>query len=86
MKYLVSTVETYRVETEVEAAALINEAKHSDTFTLAKYSSELKQKKSKGEVVEEWYRVTLAKEFNDEKDTEYNNPVKICYLTGEDAV
>lgn len=85
MKYLVSTVETYRVETETEAATLINDAKHSDVFTLAKYSSELKQKKSKGEVVEEWYRVTLAKDFNDEKETEFNTSVKVCYSMEGDA-
>jgi len=84
MKYLVSTVETYRVENETEAAALINEAKHADIFTLAKYSSELKQKKAKGEIVEEWYRVTLTKEFNDEKDSESSTPITVIYTTGVD--
>lgn len=67
-KHLISTVETYRVDTEAEAAELIEEAKKSHKFTLAKYSSVYKERKQKGEVVDAWHRVSLTKIFDDEKD------------------
>ncbi len=67
-KYLISTVETYRVDTEHEAVAAIEEAKKSNRYILGKYSSEYKEKKSKGEVIDEYYKVTLTKKFNDIND------------------
>ena len=68
MKFLVRAVETYRVANEDEAKQLIEIAKKDPNFELTKYSSEYKAKKSKGEVVEDWYRVTLTKDFTDEKE------------------
>ncbi|MDD7757555.1 MAG: hypothetical protein PUJ51_24195 [Clostridiales bacterium] len=67
-KYLVSATEVYRVDNEESAAALIDEAKAETKYILAKYSSVKKEKKAKGEIVDEWYQVTLVKKFNDEKD------------------
>lgn len=67
-KYLVSATEVYRVDNEENAAALIDEAKAETKYILAKYSSVKKEKKAKGEIVDEWYQVTLVKKFNDEKD------------------
>lgn len=67
-KYLISTVETYRVDSEAEAAALIEEAKKSHKYTLAKYSSVYKERKQKGEVIDAWHRVSLTKVFDDEKE------------------
>lgn len=67
-KFLVSTTETYRVDTESEVKTLIEEAKASNIFELKQYNCEHKQKKEKGEIVDEWFRVTLKKTFNDEKD------------------
>lgn len=67
-KYLVSATEVYRVDNEESAAALIDEAKAETKYVLAKYSSVKKEKKAKGEIVDEWYQVTLVKKFNDEKD------------------
>lgn len=67
-KYLVSVTEVYRVDNEESAAALIDEAKAETKYILAKYSSVKKEKKAKGEIVDEWYQVTLVKKFNDEKD------------------
>ena len=67
-KFLVSTTEVFRVDTDEEAKGLIEEAKRSSMFELGKYSSEFKVKKQKGEVIDEWYRVTLVKHFNDEKE------------------
>lgn len=68
MKYLLKTVETYRVATEDEAKRLIEEAKKDKNFTLVKYLSEMREQKSKGEVIDSWYRVTLTKAFTDEKE------------------
>ena len=47
---------------------VIEEAKQSHKYTLAKYSSVYKERKQKGEVIDEWYRLTLTKVFDDEKE------------------
>ena len=52
-KYLVSTTETYRVDTESEATRAIEEAKQDGSYILGKYTSEHKERKSKGEVIPE---------------------------------
>ena len=67
-KYLVSATEVYRVDNEESAAALIDEAKAETKYILAKYSSVKKEKKAKGEIVDDWSQVTVVKKFNDEKD------------------
>lgn len=76
-KFLVSTVETYRVDTDDEAKNLIEEAKKSSMFELGKYSSEYKEQKSKGEVIDSWYRVILTKKFNAEKEPSQH--IKVSY-------
>ena len=68
MKYINQVTEVYRVDTEAEGAELINEAKRDPNFVLSKYSSVKKERKSKGDIIDEWYHVTLVKTFNDEKD------------------
>ena len=68
MEYLVSTTEVYRVDDEASAASLIEKAKHDSMYELSKYSSMKKEKKQKGEIIDEWYQVSLTKKFNDEKD------------------
>lgn len=68
MKYLIKTVETYRVANEAEAKQLIESAKSDRSYTLSKYSSEYKCSKAKGEVVDEWYRVILTKDFCNERE------------------
>ena len=68
MKYLTTCVETYRVDTEAEAASLINEAKTATNFALIKYNCEHKERKQKGEIIDEYYKVTLTKGFNNEKE------------------
>ena len=67
MRYLIQTVETYRADTEAEAKGVIEEAKAAGEYVLAKYSSEKKEVKSKGEVIDEYYKVTLTKVFTDIK-------------------
>ena len=67
-KYLISVTETYRVDTETEAAKIIEEAKVDGKYVLSKNSSFKKERKQKGEIVDEWYKLTLTKVFDDEKE------------------
>ena len=69
-KYLVSTTETYRVDTESEATKTIEEAKQDGSYVLGKYTSEHKERKSKGEVIDEYWKLTLTKLFNDIKEAD----------------
>jgi hypothetical protein len=62
-KKLISVVETYRVGSDPEAAMLIDEAKEDTSFVLKKYNSEYKEKKAKGEVIDQCYVVKLTKEY-----------------------
>lgn len=68
MKYLIGTVETYRVDSEPEAVAAIEEAKRNKNFVLTKSSTEYKEVKAKGEVIDTYYKVTLTKKFTDIKE------------------
>ncbi len=69
-KYLVSTVEIYRVDTEAEATKAIEEAKEDNSYVLGKYTSEHKTRKSKGEIVDEYWKLSLTKLFNDIKEAD----------------
>lgn len=66
--YLIKVTEQYRCDTEKEAEKLINEAKQSNQYIVTKTSSEIKTTKSKGEIVDEWRRVLITKEFTEEKE------------------
>lgn len=66
--YLIKVTEQYRCDTEAEAQNLINEAKKSHDYTVTKSSSEIKTLKQKGEIVDEWRRVLITKEFTEEKE------------------
>lgn len=65
---LIKTTEQYRCDTESEAKKFIEEQRQSGQYEMGKYSSEIRQAKMKGEVVDEWYRVVMTKKFDDEKD------------------
>lgn len=67
-KFLVSTTEVYRVESEQEAKDAIEAAKRNSNFTLVKYMNEYKERKQKGEVIDSYYKLTLTKSFNDIKE------------------
>lgn len=67
-KYLIKTTEEYRVDSEVEAADLINGAKADHRYVLSKYSSVKKETKQKGEIVDEYFIVTLVKVFDNAKE------------------
>ena len=77
MKYLIQTVETYRVDSESEAEQLIQEAKKDTKFDLLKSSTEKKDVKAKGEVIDTYYKVQLNKGFNEIKEPETD--VRINY-------
>lgn len=64
MKYILEVTETYRVDTEEEVATLIEEFKTNaidEGYIPKGYTSNLKEKKSKGEVVDTGYCVKLNK-------------------------
>lgn len=84
-KFLISAVETYAVSTDEEAKKLIEDAKHSTMFELKKYGSEFKEIKQKGEVVDEYYKVSLHKIFNAEKEPSQHIKVEynVDYDIGE---
>lgn len=77
MKYLISTTETYRINSEEEVKAFLEELKKDDNFEIKKYSSIKKELKQKGEVVDDWIRFTVTKEFNSEKEP--YDKVKVNY-------
>lgn len=67
-KYLIKTVETYRVDSEEEAVKFIEEAKASNKYSLVKYTNEHKEKKQKGEIIDEYNLLSFTKVFNDVND------------------
>ena len=66
--YLIKVTEQYRCDREDEAKNLIEEAKRDKKYTVTKSSSEIKNTKLKGEIVDEWHRVTITKSFTSEKE------------------
>lgn len=66
--YLIKTTEVYRCDSEHEAKNLIEEAKQNSLYTVTKSSSEIRTLKQKGEIVDEWRRVTITKAFAEEKE------------------
>ncbi len=81
MKYLCKVTEVYRVESENEAANLIEEAKQDKGFILLKSSTEYKTKKAKGEIIDEYWLTTLVKEFTDYKEPD--RTVTVSYSIDE---
>ena len=65
MKHLIKVQEVYRVNTDAEAEVLIAEAKNDNRFVLVKYNCESKEVKAKGEVIDEYIRITLNKVCED---------------------
>ena len=75
-KYLVSTTEVYRVADGAEAEILIAEAKADTKYELKKYNCENKVRTSKGEIEDEWVKVSLTKIFNTEKEPDRQIDIK----------
>ena len=66
MKQL-SVTETYRIDTETEVQTFIEQAKknaNSGGYILESYSSQLKEKKAKGDVIDAGYLVKLTKTYD----------------------
>lgn len=80
MIYLVKTTEQYRADSEQEAKNFIEEQKKNKSYTVGKYASEYKTVKAKGEIIDEYWRVTIVKEFTSEKEPDCN--VSITYGRG----
>ena len=68
--YLIKVTEQYRCDTETEAKKLIEEAKENHQYKLVRSSDEIKTLKQDDTIVDEWRRVTITKEFNQEKEPE----------------
>ena len=66
--YLIKVTEQYRCDSESEAQNLIKRAKEDNQYTVIKTSSEIKNLRQKGEVIDEWRRVMITKEFTSEKE------------------
>ena len=87
--YLTKVTEQYRCDTEEEAKNLIEEAKQNYLYTVIKSSTELKTVKQKGEIIDEYCRVLITKEFTSEKEPntklkpEYIEENKNAYFTSE---
>lgn len=77
MKYLIETTEVYRVDNEDEVVSLIEDAKR--TSTVKKHTSVQRQKKLKGEVIDQWYKVSITKVWDDEKEP--GNGIAVSYGT-----
>lgn len=69
-KYLIQTTEVYRVDSEPEVENLIAEAKEDTTFDVIKYNCEHKERKSKGDIIDDYYKVSIVKGFTSEKEPE----------------
>lgn len=82
-KYLCQVQEVYRVDSEAEAAQLIEEAKRDHRFTLMKSSTEYKTVKAKGEIVDEYWKTTLVKHFTDLKEPDAT--VNVSYSVEQGA-
>lgn len=77
MGYLINVTETYRMSSDEEAKQFLEQLKKDHHFDVLKYSSTKKERKQKGEIVDEWVRFTVTKAFNDEKEPDC--PVEISY-------
>lgn len=68
MRILLKTTDVFRVADEEEAVRLIEEYKNNaaiDDYTLTKSGYVLKNKKSKGEIIDSWAIATVERTFND---------------------
>ena len=67
-KYLIKTVETYRTDSEAEANDLVEKCKQDPRYEVIKSTIENRTMKLKGEIVDEWKRVSITKVFSEEKE------------------
>jgi hypothetical protein len=68
MKHLIYTTEVYRVDSMDAVESLRAEVEDDNRYAVSSFSYKAKCKKEKGEIIDEWYQVTVKKVFDDEKD------------------
>ena len=68
MKYLITRVDTFRCDDEAEAQAFLEELKDEGDGEIISSSIAKKERKAKGEVIDEWVRLTVRTVYNDEKE------------------
>ena len=79
MKYLTKVVETYRLPNEAAVETFLQELKEDPRFTIAKYTSTKKERKAKGEIIDEWIHFEVTKLFNDERNPDTEIEVEYNY-------
>ena len=67
-KHLIEVTEVYSADTGNGAIQMIQDAKESSQYTLKKQSYTYKELKQKAEVVDCWWKVSLTKVFDNEKE------------------
>lgn len=70
VKYLLKSVNTYRVHTVAEVEQLHEELKHNPLFELTAFSYTTKDIKIKGEVIDQYQVVKAQLVFTNEKEPE----------------
>lgn len=78
MNYLLSTTEIWRVPDMEAADALEESLRDQPEYNILKFNKTQKNKKVQGEIVEEWVRVSVTREFNLEREPE--NIVSLNYV------
>ena len=71
IKYLIKATNEYRVETKEDADTLhkqLEEEATNNGWTLSGWSETYKNRKSQGEIVEEWFICKSVTVFNDAKE------------------
>lgn len=76
MKFLIQTTETYRVDSEEQVKQIIEEAKNDNHFIVKKYTSQFKERKQKGEVIDAYWKLSITKEFADEKEPQFQTEIE----------
>ena len=76
MKFLIQTTETYRVDSEEQIKQIIEEAKNDKHFIVKKYTSQFKERKQKGEVIDAYWKLSITKEFADEKEPQFQTEIE----------
>lgn len=67
MKRLINVVEQFRLDSEEEVQRFIDEQKEAASqggYTIKSYSSTFKEKKVKGETIDEGYLVRISKDYD----------------------
>lgn len=76
MKYLIQTTEVYRVDSEAQVKQIIEDAKNDNHFIVTKYTSQYKERKQKGEVIDAYWKLSITKQFTDEKEPEFQTEIQ----------